>query len=222
MKNYHSLPHALIFTTDTRFGRLLETELSHLGLVAYAVDSLPAAPVELYLLIADLAYRPLSVSAEYAKSCGCPLLAIGRETVEIPADRGVFLRRPFALTELESLIRRLLADLPVLGSPVDLPRPTPEDCTKPAAEPILTIDPETGTVTAGGHPIPLTPAERAILAHLYAHRGETVPREALAPLLGGSGNSVDVYICHLRTKIEKPLGRRMIQTVRGVGYRMDI
>ena len=32
---------------------------------------------------------------------------------------------------------------------------------------------------------------------------------------------VDVYVCRLRAKIEKPLGRRMIRTVRGVGYTLE-
>ena len=49
-----------------------------------------------------------------------------------------------------------------------------------------------------------------------------VPRAELATLLGGGGNSVEVYVCKLRAKIEKPLGRRMIHTVRGKGYRLEI
>jgi len=67
----------------------------------------------------------------------------------------------------------------------------------------------------------MTPAEYAILERLYARRGEAVTREELAALLGGGGNSVEVYICKLRAKLEKPLGRRLILTVRGVGYRME-
>ena len=73
-----------------------------------------------------------------------------------------------------------------------------------------------------GKPVPLTPAETALLECLYAHRGEAVSREELATLLEGGGNSVEVYICKLRAKIEKPLGRRMILTVRGKGYRLEI
>ena len=80
---------------------------------------------------------------------------------------------------------------------------------------------EDGVCTVQGSPLPLTPAEAAILDCLYTRRGETVPRAELATLLEGGGNSVEVYICKLRTKLEKPLGRRMIVTVRGVGYRME-
>jgi two-component system OmpR family response regulator len=94
----------------------------------------------------------------------------------------------------------------------------PEAIPAPALE--LAI--ENGAVTLGGKPLALTPAEQTILEYLYARRGEAVPRAELAPLLEGGGNSVDVYICKLRAKIEKPLGRRMIVTVRGVGYRLEI
>jgi DNA-binding response OmpR family regulator len=80
---------------------------------------------------------------------------------------------------------------------------------------------ENGVLTVQGSPVPLTPAEAAILDRLYVHRGEVVSREELSALLGGGGNSVEVYVCKLRAKIEKPLGRRMIHTVRGVGYRLE-
>ena len=88
------------------------------------------------------------------------------------------------------------------------------------ASPVLAV--ENGAVTLGGKPLALTPAEQAILEYLHARKGEAVPRAELSTLLDGGGNSVEVYICKLRAKIEKPLGRRMILTVRGKGYRMEI
>jgi DNA-binding response OmpR family regulator len=78
-----------------------------------------------------------------------------------------------------------------------------------------------GAVTLAGIPLSLTKGELAILRCLSVSNGAPVSRETLAALLGGGGNIVDVYICKLRTKIEKPLGRRIIHTERGVGYRMD-
>ena len=97
--------------------------------------------------------------------------------------------------------------------------PAAPEAIPASAAPVLTV--ENGTVTLGGKPLALTPAEQTILEYLHAHKGEAVPRAELAPLLEGGGNSVDVYICKLRAKIEKPLGRRMILTVRGVGYRLE-
>ena len=60
---------------------------------------------------------------------------------------------------------------------------------------------------------------------LMAHRGEIVSREMLESALQGEGktdsNKVEVYLCFLRRKIERPLGLRLITTVRGKGYRLE-
>ena len=37
----------------------------------------------------------------------------------------------------------------------------------------------------------------------------------------GDENVVEVYVGYLRSKIDKPFGRKALQTVRGVGYRLD-
>lgn len=154
----------------------------------------------------------------------------------------LYLRRPFLLTALEDAVRKLLAGLPsaspLIGAvptapAADTPNDVPADTdladgdladghlVDMGEEKTLRFSVRDGTVTVGGRTVPLTPAEQVILDYLLAHRGETVPRDALASLLKGGGNSVDVYVCHLRTKIEKPLGRRLITTIRGVGYRLE-
>jgi DNA-binding response OmpR family regulator len=89
---------------------------------------------------------------------------------------------------------------------------------KSPAPPLPPLTAQDGVVTVGDHTVTLTPAEWSILEYLRARAGETVTRDELTALLGGSGNIADVYICRLRNKIEKPLGRRMIRTVRGAGY----
>ena len=102
------------------------------------------------------------------------------------------------------------------------PLPPSSAPATPAADNAPAMALADGVLTVLGKPVPLTPAETALLECLYAHRGEAVSREELATLLGGGGNSVEVYVCKLRAKIEKPLGRRMIVTVRGKGYRLEI
>jgi hypothetical protein len=229
-------PRALILCKDQRLSRLFEAELSYLGVNARAVESLPApdesihllpSDAEVCLLLADGDEFSLTDCVDLASACGCPLLIFGRNpaVLPLPSERGAYLRRPFALTELETVLRRLLGDMPSAGFPAPpasaaAPPLRADTATSDNAELSVHVAPD-GTVTAGGRTVSLAPAERAILEHLYAHRGKAVPREALSSLLGGGGNSVDVYVCKLRAKIEKPLGRRMIVTVRGVGYRMD-
>jgi two-component system, OmpR family, response regulator len=51
-------------------------------------------------------------------------------------------------------------------------------------------------------------SKRKILEHVWDYDFE------------GNPNIVEVYIRHLRTKIDRPFGRDMIQTVRGSGYRL--
>ena len=214
-------PRALILCTDERLSRLLEAELAYLGVAARCINTLPVTAEKVNLLVADGDETPVFDCEAFAHTCGCSLLIFGRGEITLPAERGVFLRRPFGLDRLEAVVRGLLStNHPCLWEAIPPQPASMFSVESEAASPLLTV--EEGCVTAEGKPIPMTPAESAILECLYARRGETVTREELAALLGGGGNSVEVYVCKLRTKLEKPLGRRLIHTVRGVGYRMDV
>lgn len=213
-------PLALILCRNERLTRLLETELSYLGLDPRSAKSLPAPDGAFALLVADGDDFDVSACVQAAESFSCPLLVFGHDAEDLPvfALKSIRLRRPFLLTELEQSLRHLLADTP--AAPPLAPRPAPPSPGPTPRPPCLTM--EKGAFLVHGHPLPLTPAESALLECLYVHRGEAVSREQLGGLLEGGGNSVEVYICKLRAKIEKPLGRRMIHTVRGVGYRLEI
>ncbi len=79
-----------------------------------------------------------------------------------------------------------------------------------------------GELRRGDEAIRLTDRERDMLRVLTANVGETVPRQAL----GGGGDSVgertvDVQVNRLRRKIERdPANPLIVQTVRGIGYRL--
>ena len=67
--------------------------------------------------------------------------------------------------------------------------------------------------------------ELALLEFLLRRRGEAVPkREILQHVwddeFEGDPNIVEVYVRHLRNKLDRPFGRAAIQTVRGTGYRL--
>ncbi len=83
----------------------------------------------------------------------------------------------------------------------------------------LTVDKESMTAIYGEMKFPLSEYEYKTLSLLCEKRGEVVSREDIARLLQfDSGNMGDVYICHLRKKIDNTLGIKLITTVRGKGY----
>ena len=189
---------ALVVFGDERMGRMLEIELCRLGIPARALDTPPKTPQSLRLLVWDGDTFPASDGESLAAACACPLLVVGKALA--PDGHIPYLRRPFALSEWETLIRGMME------SPS-----TPHSALRVGD----------GSVSVGGMAAPLTDAEWRVFSHLYDRRGKVVPREELAALLGGGGNSAEVYVCHLRRKLEGPLGRRLITTLRGVGYRME-
>ncbi len=68
----------------------------------------------------------------------------------------------------------------------------------------------------------LTEGEWSLLLCLAEAKGQAVSRQRLMELFGAEGgNIVDVYICHLRKKLEEPFGIRLIRTVRGKGYALN-
>lgn len=212
-----------ILCRDPRLSRLLETELAYLGVPSVTYPTLPPPGEIACIILADGDEFGVESCLTLAGSCGCPLLIFGRRPVELPTEtpagegRTAYLRRPFALTELERVLKLLLGR-PTFG-PLVNPMAVAAAPEPPKSDPTVAV--LDGAVTVGGRAVTLTPAERSIFDCLYARRGEAVTREELSALLEGGGNIVDVYVCRLRAKIEEPLGRRVIRTVRGVGYRME-
>jgi DNA-binding response OmpR family regulator len=82
-------------------------------------------------------------------------------------------------------------------------------------------------VTRAGRNIELTVREFAVLHFLARHAGKVVSREQLLEHVwdeshDGSTNVVDVYVSYLRRKLEqRPPRRRLIRTVRGVGFVLE-
>ena len=89
----------------------------------------------------------------------------------------------------------------------------------------LVLDPATHSVHRDGVPIELTAREFAVLEFLMRRPGEVVSKpEILAGVwdfgFEGDPNIVEVYIGHLRNKVDRPFGRQSIVTLRGAGYRL--
>lgn len=89
------------------------------------------------------------------------------------------------------------------------------------ADTVSVID--ANTIVVNNQYVKLSRHEMALLQELCDSDGEIVSRERIMALLGaGDGNISDVYICHLRRKLDGPLGRKLIITERGKGYRTSL
>lgn len=145
------------------------------------------------------------------------LMLTARDTVQdrvLGLDSGAddYLVKPFAFPELLARIRALSRR----GSP---------DVSLHLRVADLEMDVLGRMATRGGQALDLTPREFDLLEYLVRHQGHVVSREMLArdvwkevgrhtPL----DNVIDVHVARLRGKIDERFERKLVQTVRGVGF----
>jgi two-component system, OmpR family, response regulator len=89
----------------------------------------------------------------------------------------------------------------------------------------LRLDPGSRRAWRGDVELELTAREFSLLAFLVRHRGDVASKGDILEAVWdfdfeGDPNIVEVYIRHLRNKIDRPFGRDAIQTLRGAGYRL--
>ena len=123
-----------------------------------------------------------------------------------------YITKPFAI---EELLARIRVALKRKGSSAAT--------TRQLSINNVMIDLDRHEVTAEGNPVELTNYEFELLRILMENRNIVLDRERLIGEIwgydyDGETNVVDVYIRHLRTKIDDKYGIKLIQTVRGVGY----
>ncbi len=121
-----------------------------------------------------------------------------------------YLTKPFAFAELLMRVKALLRRGPVSRSSV-------------LRVGDLEIDRLSQQVRRAGRRIELTPKEYALLEYLAANPGRVFSRTMIIEHVWdqsfeGLTNIVDVYVRHLRSKIDDPFATKLIKTVRGVGY----
>ncbi len=128
--------------------------------------------------------------------------------LELGADD--YLVKPFAFSELLARLRAILRRGPIRQPEVL----RIED---------LEIDLLRHTARRGGNPLELTPKEFLLLSLLTRRKGEVLSRTLIAEQVwdmnfDSDTNVVDVAIRRLRRKVDDPYTKKLIRTVRGVGY----
>jgi DNA-binding response OmpR family regulator len=90
----------------------------------------------------------------------------------------------------------------------------------------VTLDPGRHRCRVGDTDVALTAREFSVLEFLMRRAGEVVTKAEILDnvwdfAFDGDPNIVEVYIRHLRRKLDEPFDRRLIETIRGAGYRLD-
>jgi DNA-binding response OmpR family regulator len=89
----------------------------------------------------------------------------------------------------------------------------------------LTLDASTHSAVRGDREVELTVKEFVLLDLLMRHRGQVLTRSQILDHVWDfendlTSNVVDTYVHYLRSKIDRGFEKPLIQTVRGVGYRL--
>jgi two-component system, OmpR family, response regulator len=145
------------------------------------------------------------------------LMLTARDAVEdrvtgLDAGADDYLTKPFSFAELLARLRALARRPP-------LERPTVIEVGD------LRLDPATRQAWRDGTEIDLSAKEFALLETFMRRPGEVLSRYQLLEHCWDYGyenrsNVVDVYVRYLREKIDRPFGRKSLETVRGAGYRL--
>jgi two-component system copper resistance phosphate regulon response regulator CusR len=137
--------------------------------------------------------------------------AVPDRTAALNAGADDYLVKPFAFEELLARVRAVLR------------RASGKRASAILAYEDLSLDLATRKVQRGGTDIRLTAREFRLLQFLLEHAGEVVSRSRIVEAVWEHdyetcSNVVEVYVRYLRAKIDEPFARRLIQTVRGIGY----
>jgi two-component system, OmpR family, response regulator len=207
---------AIVVSNLRNEGYAVDAATTGLEAVRMALDS-PYDAVVLDVRLPDIDGVEVCARLRQA-ACWSPILMLtARDGVE-DRVRGLdvggddYLTKPFSFPELfarvRALVRRGMVERPPTLHHGD-----------------LVLTPAERTVSRAGRRVELTVREFALLEYLMRHPGVALGRERLIAHVWdgryqGDSNIVDVNIRGLREKIDRPFGRRTIETVRGVGYRL--
>ena len=221
----------LVIEDEGKIARFIELELKHEGYdvktAGDGISGLQAAQSwQPELLVLDLMLPGISgievcrrLRAQEATAALPILMLTAKDDVSdkvMGLDMGAddYMTKPFAIEELLARIRTLLKRRgAMLQKAID----------SRLVAGLLTLNPDSRSVTYGGAPLQLTKTEFDLLECLMRNRGRVLTRDELLEKVwgwsyDGDTNVVDVYVRYLRQKLDEPFRVKMIHTIRGVGY----
>ncbi|MCD7837294.1 MAG: response regulator transcription factor [Clostridiales bacterium] len=221
--------HILIIEDEEKLARMLELELTYEGYsIQKAFDGRDGLKKALErtadLILLDIMLPGLSglevLRRLKKEGVRTPVILLtARDNVAdkvsgLDAGADDYVTKPFAIEELLARIRANLRKTTQFQE---------EDAPVVYRVEGVELRPDSREVLVNGQPVELTRREFDLLCCLMEHRGKVLTRSALLNMVwgyeyAGETNTVDVYVRFLRSKIDARLGRKLIETVRGVGY----
>lgn len=215
----------LVVEDESRMSALLRQGLSEEGYVVTVADNGPEALAIARSMLFDAIVLDIMLPgldgitvARQLRSEGnrTPILMLtARDQIsDVVAGLNIgaddYLTKPFSFEELLARVRAVSRRGPI-------PRPVVLQCSD------LELDTGTRTASRAGRPISLTRTEYLLLELLMRRAGQVVPRETILDSVWGfdkgvEPNTLDAFVRLLRTKVDQGYARKLICTVRGVGY----
>lgn len=229
----------LIVEDEAKIARFVELELSHEGYeVTKAADGREGVDLALAndydLILLDVLLPQLNgleVLRRIRREKATPIImltardAVVDKVAGLDAGADDYITKPFAIEELLARVRLALRHRPSAAPAPSRPEPpvAPEPSGTTLTAGPLTLDVDRYAVEVSGQPVELTNREFEVLRALLENKDIVMSRERLASVACGydyvgETNIIDVYIRHLRAKIDDRFGIKLITTVRGVGY----
>lgn len=216
----------LLIEDDKKIALFVKTGLKEAGFavdhVSNGEDGMHLALTEPYdVAVIDLMLPKVDgltiIKNMRAKQINAPVLILSAkrsvdERVEgLKTGGDDYLTKPFAFSELLARVQALVRRSSAVVSPIEL------------TEADLTLNIETRKVFKAGKEIELQPLEFSLLEYLMRNSGKIVSKTMIMEHVwdynfNPQTNVVEARICYLRDKIDKPFDRKLIHTVRGVGY----
>lgn len=216
----------LIVEDDKKIVNLLQTGLKNQGVVSDAVHSGDEAIERILSHDYDVVVLDIMLPGEKDGFAVCkevrkagvetPIIMVtARESVEdrvhgLDVGADDYLAKPFSLEELMARLRALVRRGRALDQPV-------------LEVDGLKLDPSRRVVEREGTFINLSKKEFRLLEYLLRNKGRVITRTMLIEHIWGytidyDSKVVDVYINYVRNKVDKGFAKKLIHTVRGVGY----